>query len=157
MTNYISVEDQKVIAQRYRTGVILTLALAVSVLVYLLIARIITPETTIPGSEKWIQPIFIVVIVLGLAVVLIRRGLMSQALLAKVAAGGLNALLGRLLTITIICLVIAELVGLLGLVFYLLTGYYEYSWRLGVVSILLILYSFPRRSEWERIISRNTQ
>ena len=50
---------------------------------------------------------------------------------------------------------IAEAVGISGLIFYRLTGDYQYSWRLGVVAILLILYSFPRRGEWERAVAES--
>jgi hypothetical protein len=157
MTDYISVENQKAIAERYKIGVMLALVFGASVLAYMLIARFISPEASLPGSESLVKPILIGVILLGLAVVSIRRIFMSQSLLAKVAQGGVEAVLGRLLTTTIICLAIAEIIGLMGLVFYFLTGYYDYSWRLGVVSLLLILYSFPRRGEWERTISRNTQ
>jgi hypothetical protein len=157
MTNYISVENQKLLDERYRLGVYLTLIFGASVVFFMLIAHLIAPSTSVPGSEKWVQPIFVAVIVIGLAVVSIRRLLMSQVMMLKVAPGGANAVIDRLSTTTIVCLALAELVGLLGLVFYLLTGYFEYSWRLGVISLLLIVYSFPRRGEWERIISRNTQ
>jgi hypothetical protein len=157
MVNYISVENQKALANSYRTGVRIALITGLSLLVFMLIARFISPDTTLPGSERLFRPIFIAVIVLGVVAVAVRRFLMSQVMMAKVAPRGVNALLGRLLATTIVCLAIAELVGVLGLIFYLLTGDYEYSWRLGVVSLLLMFYSFPRRGEWERIISRNTQ
>lgn len=157
MTDYISVENQKVIAHRRKTGVILTLAFAASVLFYLLVARFLPPVSVTSGSENWVKPIYVAAVILGLAVITIRRLFMSQLLLGKVAGGGVNAVVGRLSTTTIICLSLAELVGLLGLFFYLSTGYYEYSWRLGVISLALILYSYPRRGEWDRIISRNTQ
>jgi TRAP-type C4-dicarboxylate transport system permease small subunit len=157
MANYISVENQQALTQGYSKGVKLVLAIGLSVLIFMSIARFISPGDTLPGSEKLVRPIFIVVIVLGLIVVSLRRLLMSQSMMAKVASRGVNALLARLLTITVICLAVALLVCIMGFTFYLLTGDYEYSWRLGVVSLLLILYSFPRRGEWERIISRNTQ
>jgi hypothetical protein len=157
MTNYISVENQRELANSYRTGVKIVFLIATSVLVFMLIARYISLDTTLPGSERWVRPVLITVIILGLTVIMVRRLLMSQSMMAKVAPRGVKALVGRLLTTTIICLVIAELVGIMGLAFYLITGDYEYSWRLGVISLLLILYSFPRRGEWERIISRNTQ
>jgi TRAP-type C4-dicarboxylate transport system permease small subunit len=157
MANYISVENQQALTQGYSRGVKLVLAIGLSVLIFMSIARFISPGDTLPGSEKLVRPIFIVVIVLGLIVVSLRRLLMSQSMMAKVASRGVNALLARLLTITVICLAVAFLVCIMGFTFYLLTGDYEYSWRLGVVSLLLIFYSFPRRGEWERIISRNTQ
>jgi TRAP-type C4-dicarboxylate transport system permease small subunit len=157
MANYISVENQKALANSYRTGVKFFFVIALSLLVLMLLARFISLNTTLPGSEGLDRPIFIAAIVLGLVAIAVRRLLMSQLMMAKLAPRGVNALLGRLLTTTVICLAIAGLVGIMGLTFYLLTGDYEYSWRLGGVSLFLVLYSFPRRGEWEQIISRNTQ
>jgi TRAP-type C4-dicarboxylate transport system permease small subunit len=157
MANYISVENQKALAHSYRAGVRFVLITGLSLLVLLLIARFITPSTPFPGSEKLIRPIFMAALVLGLIAVTLRRLLMSQSMMAKVAPRGVNALLGRLLTTTLICLAIAVLVGIKGFTFYLLTGDYENSLRLGLISLLLVFYSLPRRGEWERIITRNTQ
>jgi Na+/proline symporter len=157
MTNYISVENQKALANSYRTGVRIVLIIGLSLFVFMLIVRFISPTTPFPGSEKLIRPIFMAALVLGLVAVTVRRWLMSQSMMAKVAPRGVNALLRRLLTITFICLAIAVSVGILSFAFYLLTGDYENSLRLGLISLLLVFYSFPRRGEWERIISRNTQ
>jgi hypothetical protein len=157
MTNYISVENQKALANSYGMGVKIFFVIALSVLAFMLIPRFISPNTALPGSEGLARPIFIAVIILGLVVIAVRRLLMSQWMMAKLAPRGVNALLGRLLTTTVICLAMAELVAIGGFILYLLTGDYEYSWRLGGVSIFLLLYSFPRRGEWESIISRNTQ
>jgi TRAP-type C4-dicarboxylate transport system permease small subunit len=157
MADYISVENQKELANSHRTGVKIFFVIALSVLAFMLIARFISPNTTLPGSEGLNRPIFIAVIVLGLGVIAVRRLLMSQLMMAKLAPRGVNALLGRLLMTTVICLAIAALIGIMGFTFFLLTGDYEYSWRLGGVSLFLVLYSFPWRGEWERIISRNTQ
>jgi hypothetical protein len=155
--NYISVENQKAFANSYRTGVKIVFFIGLSVLVFMVVARFISPSETLPGSERLYRPIYISVIVLGVGAITVRRLLMSQFMMAKVAPRGVNALLGRLLMTTVICLAIAELVVIMGFTSYLLTGDYEYSWRLGLISLLLILYSFPRRGEWEHIISRNTQ
>jgi hypothetical protein len=157
MSNYISVENQKAYANIYSKGVKLVLILGSSVLALLFIARFISPRTTLPGSEKLIRPTFIAVILIGVVAVIVRRLLMSQSMMQKVAPRGVNALLSRLLTVSLICLAIAVLVGITGFAFYLLTGDYEYIWRLGLISFFLVLYSFPRRREWESIISRNTQ
>ncbi len=149
---YISVEHQKALAQRYKTAMILAFVFLATVLVIILIARIITPKEVVPGSEKWMQPMFASVIAIGLIVVFLRRILMSQMVLGQASLRGVNVVLDKLMTATIVCLAIAEFVAILGLVFYFLTGDYQYSWRLGVVSVLLILYSFPRRGEWERVV-----
>lgn len=150
--DYISVAHQKAIAPRYRTVCVLVAAFAASVLVYMLIARLIIPGASQPGSEKWAQPIYSAVIVLGLLVVIFRRVLMSRPVMASAAAQGAPAVLNRLMTVTVITAAAGELVAVLGLVCYFLTGDYQYSWRLGLVSLFLLAYSFPRRREWERAV-----
>jgi hypothetical protein len=82
---------------------------------------------------------------------------MSQLVLGQATLRGVETVLNKLMTVTIICLTAGELVGIMGLIFYFLTGDFQYSWRLGVVSILLILYSFPRRGEWERAVAASAQ
>jgi hypothetical protein len=48
-------------------------------------------------------------------------------------------------------------VAILGFVAYSLTGDYQFCWRLSVVGLLLILYGFPRRWEWERAVVAHAQ
>jgi hypothetical protein len=149
---YISVEHQKALNQRYRTAVIMVLVFFVTVIIYMFIARLITPGEPVSGSEKWMSPIFGCIIALGLIVVVMRRLLMSQTIMKQASRQSVNTVLGKLMTVVIMCLIAAELVAVLGLLFYFLTGDYQYSWRLGMVSIFLILYSFPRRGEWESAV-----
>lgn len=150
--DYISVAHQKAIAPRYRTACVLVAAFAASVLIYMLIARLITPGAPQPGSEKWGQPIYSAVIVLGLMVVILRRVLLSRPVMAPAATQGAPAVLNRLMMVTVIAAAVAEIIAVLGLVCYFLTGDYQYSWRLGLVSLFLLAYSFPRRREWERAV-----
>lgn len=155
--DYISAEDQKALNQRYRTTVIIVMAIGISVLIYMLVAKFIPPKDSPPGSETWMQPIYSGAIVLGLAVVALRRILLSRMFLKPAIERGVPAVLGSLQTLTILCCALAEVAGLGGLIFYLLTGDYQYSWRLGVVSLFLIMYSFPRRGEWERAVAESAK
>lgn len=154
---YLPAEQQQKIVKTYKTATLLVFAFAVSVLVYMLIARFIAPGESPPGSERWAKLIYSAVLVLGLGVVTLRRVLMSRAVMAQAARRGAQAVLNKLLTVTVIAAAVAEVVAILGLVFYLLTGEYEYSWRLGVISLLLLAYSFPRRGEWERAVAASVK
>ncbi|HKX30780.1 MAG TPA: hypothetical protein VJ302_24025 [Blastocatellia bacterium] len=153
---YISVADQKIFNQRYKMAATVVAAFGLTVLVYMLVARIVIPTDFVPGSEKWSGQIYIGVIVLGLIVVVLRRLLLSSLLMKQAASRGAQAVLSKLLIVTVVCAVIAEVVAIAGLVFYLLTGDYQYSWRLGMVSLFLIIYSFPRRREWAHLIASKT-
>ncbi|MGH9840978.1 MAG: hypothetical protein ACREEM_19665 [Blastocatellia bacterium] len=154
---YVSVEHQKAIAPRYRQAALIIGGFIASVLLYMAIARLITPGDGQPGSEKWQQPIYSAVLVLGLVVVVLRRLLMSQSVMNRAAAGGADNVLRKLLTATIVIAAAAEVIAILGLIFYLLTADYQYSWRLGVISLLLLAYAFPRRGEWERILTASAE
>lgn len=136
---------------------IIVMAFGITVLLYMLIAKFIPPRESPPGSETWAQPVYSGAIVLGLAVVVLRRILLSKMFMRQAVERGVNAVLSSLQTLTIICCALAELAGIAGLFFYLMTGDSQYSWRLGVVSIFLILYSFPRRGEWERTVAESAK
>lgn len=155
--NYISAEDQRILNQRYRTTAILVMAFGISVMIYMLIAKFIPPRESPPGSETWAQPIYSGAIVLGLVVVALRRILMSGMFLKSAIQRSAAAVLKNLQAMTILCCALAEAAGIGGLVFYLLSGDYQYSWRLGVVSLFLIVYSFPRRGEWERAVAESSK
>ena len=150
---YIPVEYQQALAQRYRTAAIIVMAFCVSVLLYLVIAKFITVDDIKPGVETWQQPVYSAVIVLGVVVVALRRILMSKPLMATATERGAGAVLQHLFTMTIVICALAEIAAIGGLVLYVMPGDYQYSWRLGVVSLFLLLYTFPRRGEWARAVA----
>ena len=145
---YIPVEYQQALAQRYRAAAIIVAAFCVSVLVCLLVARFITVDDIKPGVETWQRPVYSAAIALGVLVIAMRRILMSKPLMATATARGASAVLQHLFTMTVIIGALAEIAGIGGLVLYLLTGDYDYSWRLGGVGLVLLLYTLPRRGEW---------
>lgn len=147
---YIATEVQKLIDQRYRLTIMIVAVFFISVIVFMLVGRFVTPGESTPGSEKWGQTIYSIVIVLGVITVALRRILMSRMLMSQAAAGGAGAVLRQMSTISIIGAAMGEATAIIGLVAYLLTADYQYSWRLGAVGLFLILYSFPRRGEWVR-------
>jgi hypothetical protein len=154
---YVSVEHQKAIAPRYRVATMIVASFAATVLLFLLIARVVTPDSFVPGSEQWQKMIYAGVLILGLWIVVLRRLMMSQAMMNRAATRGVGGVLQRLMTVTILIAAAAELVAILGFTFYMLTGDYQYSWRLGVVSLCLLAYAFPRRGEWERIVTTSAE
>jgi hypothetical protein len=151
---YISVEHQKAISQRYKTAVILALAHAVTVVMFIVVARFIQPQEVVPGSERLVRIVPTIVIVLALGVVVLRRVWMSRVVFGSAMRLGASAVLNKLMQMTIICAALSEVIALIGFVFYLLTGGYQYSLILSLVSLMLILYTaFPRRGEWERAVT----
>jgi hypothetical protein len=135
----------------------ITLVFGISVLVCLLIAKFIKPGEPVPGSETWMQPVYTAAIVIGLLVVAMRRIVLSKLVMGPAATRGVQAVLNILQAMTVICSALAEAAAIAGLVLYLLTGDYQYSWRLGLVGLFLLIYSFPRRGEWERSVAESAK
>jgi len=151
---YISVEHQRAISGRYKTAAIIVFAHCMTVLIFIVVARFIQPAEVVPGSERLMTYAPMAVIVLTLAVIVFRRVWLSQVIFGSAMKIGVNAVLNRLMQMTVVCAAISELVAIFGFVFYLLTGGYQYSLVLSVVSLLLLLYTaFPRRGEWERAVA----
>jgi len=153
----IPTEYQRTFANSYRVAAIIVGSFCVAVLVLMLVAQLITPGESLPGSESWMQPIYSGVIVLGLMVVVMRRILLSNTFMRPAAMRGVQAVLKNLMNVTVICCALAEIAAIGGFVLYMLTGDYQYSWRLGVVSLLLLIYTFPRRGEWERAVAASVK
>ena len=150
---YISVEHQKAISERYKLASIIVIAFCVTVVAFIIIARFIEPPEIVPGSERLISIVPIVVIVMAMAAIILRRVWMSAMVLGVAARTGVNAVLNRLLQMTVVCAALSEMVAIVGLMFYILTANYRYGLILNLVSLMLLFYTaFPRRGEWERAV-----
>src|SRR5262245_64229116 len=154
---YVSVEHQKAIAPKFKVAAIIVTAIALSVILFMIMGKIMNPVEPALESEIWQKRIYGGVLLLGLIIVVLRRFLMSGAAMSRAAAGGISNVLRNLLTVTVIISALAEFIAILGLFFYLRTGDNQYSWRLGVVSLFLLIYAFPRRGEWERVVTASVE
>jgi hypothetical protein len=151
---YISVEHQKAIGQRYRTAAMLVFAHCATVIMLIVVARFIVPPEVAPGGERLTRIIQTVVIVLALGVIVFRRVWMARVIMGSALRLGVGAALNRLVQMTVICAAISEVVAIVGFVFYLLRGDYQYALILSAVSLMLLFYTaFPRRGEWERAVA----
>src|SRR5262249_17035279 len=150
---YISVEHQRAITERYKVASIIVFAFGVSVVVFMGVGRFIEPPEIVPGSERLNNIVPVSVIVLALGVIVLRRVWLSLLVMGIPGRTGVNAVLSRLTQMTVVCAALSEMVAILGLVFYLLTHNYRYSLILNLVSLMLLFYTaFPRRGEWERAV-----
>ncbi|MGE0131833.1 MAG: hypothetical protein AB7U82_27430 [Blastocatellales bacterium] len=156
---YISVEHQRAISPRYKTALMVVFVFCVSVILFAVVGRFADPEAA-PGSERLIKIFPVVVIVLAFGVIVLRRVWMSVLVMAGAARTGVNAVLNRLVQMSVVCAALSEIVAILGFVFYMLTGNYRYLLILCLVSLMLLFYTaFPRRGEWDRAVAAaaNTQ
>lgn len=105
-----------------------------------------------PGSESLIRPVYLGAIVIGLLVVATRRLATSSLILRAMKQAGDGKALRMLTALSLVCAAVAVLVGIGGLYFHVITGDHQHSLRLGGVSVLLALYSLPRRDEWLKAV-----
>jgi len=150
---YISVEHQKAISERYKVASIIVIAFCVTVVAIIIIARFIEPPEIVPGSERLTAIVPVVVIIMAMAAIILRRVWMSAMVLRVAVRAGVNEVLNRLMQMTVICAALSEMVAVVGLMFYILTANYRYGLILNLVSLMLLFYTaFPRRGEWERAV-----
>jgi hypothetical protein len=151
---YISVAHQKTVAQTYRISVIIVLAFCFTPLLLMALGRFIGVRGAVldePTLELIKKLAYGSALVFGVLIVLLRR--FGIAALMGQRKRSVLAVLGHLRLLTIIGAALGELVTVIGFVAFALTGDYQYCWRLGVVGLLLILYSFPRRWDWDRALA----
>lgn len=151
---YISVEHQRAIGERFKIASIIVFAFSVFIGVFALIGRLIGPLERLPGNERLDSIIPAVVIVLAMGVIILRRVWWSALVMGMATRKGAPATLNRLLQMTIVCAGLSGMIAIVGFMSYLLTGNYRYSLILYLVSLLLLFYTaFPRRGEWERAVA----
>lgn len=153
---YISSANQNALRARYRLTALITAALGLSTVLYVIIGWAFAPAMP-RGDYEWLTNshyIIVGLVAIGAAVVvLLRRFFLSPDRLQSAGRQGVNALLSKLYLCSLTGAVIGDVIGILGVVASLITGNREYSWRLGLAALLLIAYSFPRRGEWERAVA----
>jgi hypothetical protein len=153
---YISVEHQRTMSERFKVASIVVIAFCVTVGIFAVVGRLIEPPETLPGSERLNSVIQPLVIVLAISVIVLRRVWMSFLVMGIATRTGVTATLNRLLQMTIVCAALSEIVAIVGFMSYMVSGNsrsYRYSLVLFLVSLILLLYTaFPRRGEWERAV-----
>jgi hypothetical protein len=104
-------------------------------------------------DQRLYGALWIIVIFLGLGALVLRRVRFNAARLQAVAdARGVTALLASLQKTTVFVAAIGGAVALVGYLAYLLSLEPWDMLRAGVVAVAVLLYSYPRRSAWRRVL-----
>lgn len=155
---YVSVENQKTLDQTFRITVIIVLAFCFTPLLLMALGYFIGAKG---GAIRDIETYLLMTkaayggaLIAGLGVVALRRFWMRFLRGGKSPA---SALLGKLRVLALLSAALGEVVAIIGFIAFSLSGDYQFCWRLGIVGLLLILYSFPRRWEWERTLATHAQ
>ena len=148
---------QNELTRRHRTATLvvagfLVLDIALVAIAFFAIDRIFRPGD--PARDAGlVMGLWIAVLVFGLGAFVTRRTKFAAMRLKDVAAvKGLSGLLKTLQDTTMQVACIGGAVALMGFVITILTGDWTNMLRAGGVSAIVLIYCFPFRSAWERVV-----
>jgi hypothetical protein len=155
---YVSTADQPKITQRLKQTRVLLAFLALTPIVLMIVGKLVIRESfdgDLATLQKITKLLYSGTIGLGLAVVALRR--IGLSLLTRRLSGATtDGVLKKLMALSLIGGALGEAVGILGFLAAFITHDYQFCWRMGVISLLIILYNFPRRWEWARAVTTAT-
>ena len=144
---------QDELARRHRAAT--TVVLIFFILDALLVAIAYFAATKIfrPADPKIAMGLWLVILVCGLGVFVLRRTRFSAMRLQDLAAvKGISAVLATLQGTTIQIAAIAGAIGLLGFMITIITADWSNMLRAAGVSVIVLIYCYPFKSAWERTV-----
>jgi len=149
---------QNELERRYRTATLIIAGFLVLNLALLAIAYFATDRIFRPGAPSTIMGLWITVLIFGLGAFVIRRTRFAAMRLKDIAAlrGG-SGLLKTLQDTTIQIACIGGAIALMGFVITILTGDWTNMLRAGGVSVIVLIYCFPFRGAWQRVVRQLDQ
>ena len=144
---------QAELARRHRTaamvvGALLGLTVALSV-----IAFVSSESLHRPGDPSLAMALWISILIFGLGSFVLRRTRFQGARLQDIAAlRGITGLLATLQGTTIQVAFIGGAIALMGFMVMIMTGNKYDMLRAGGVAAIVLLYAYPQRSAWQRLV-----
>ena len=140
------------VAAAHRSAQVIVIAFAASIVVYMFIGFLLAPRISQVDSQVPI-PFYVAAVFLAFGSITLRRTQLRPMRLEVVAGlRGTDGLLKHLVNITIISAALAEMIGVLAVVVAFSGGTIWDVVRLGVVALVITLYSYPRRAAWQKTI-----
>jgi hypothetical protein len=150
-----SVDLQNELIRRYRTSTLVVAGFLVLDVALVAIAFVATDRVFRPGDPSLVMGLWIAVLVFGLGAFVIRRTKFAAMRLQDIAAvKGVSGLLKTLQDTTIQVACIGGAIALMGFVITILTGDWTNMLRAAGVSAIVLIYCFPFRSAWERVVTQ---
>jgi phosphate starvation-inducible membrane PsiE len=150
---------QSELRRRHRTATLAVVAFLILDIVLVAIAFFAIDRLFRPGDPardaKIIMGLWIAVLVFGLGAFVIRRTRFAPMRLQDTAAvKGITGLLTTLQGTTIQIAFLGGAISLMGFVITILSGDWTNMLRAGGVSAIVLMYGFPFRSGWERLVAQ---
>jgi hypothetical protein len=111
-----------------------------------------------PGDPTLIKLLWVLILIFGLGALPLRRTRFNATRLQDIAAlRGISGLLATLQGTTIQLACIGGAIALMGFILAMLTGQSWDMLRAGGVALVVLLYSYPRKSAWQRVVQEIEQ
>jgi hypothetical protein len=106
-----------------------------------------------PGDPSLAMALWIAILIFGLGSFALRRTRFQTMRLQDIAAlRGISGLLAALQGTTIQIAFIGGAIALMGFIVMIMTGNKYDMLRAGGVAVIVLLYAYPQRSSWERLV-----
>jgi hypothetical protein len=146
-------EIQGELTRRHRTAAMIVGALIGLTIALIVIAFVASESLHRPGDPSLAMGLWITILIFGLGSFVLRRTRLQGMRLQDIAAlRGLSGLLATLQGTTIQVAFIGGAIALMGFVVMIMTGNKYDMLRAGGVAIIVLLYSYPQRAAWQRIV-----
>ncbi|PYS23737.1 MAG: hypothetical protein DMF72_08065 [Acidobacteria bacterium] len=144
---------QRELEQRHRTAMTIVVGFIVLDALLLAIAYFTAERLTRLGDPSIIMALWIGILLCGLGAFILRRTRFATMRLKDVAAlRGASGLVKSLQQTTIQVAVLGGAVGVMGFGWAMLTRDWTNMLRAAGVSVVVLVYCFPFRSAWERVV-----
>lgn len=144
---------QSELEQRHRSATLVVLFFFALDIVLVVIAYLGGERIYRPANPQLAFGLWLVILVCGLGVFVLRRTRFSAMRLQDIAAvRGVSAMLRTLQNTTIQVASIGGAIGLLGFIITIITGDWSNMVRAAGVSVIVLLYCYPFKSAWQRTV-----
>jgi hypothetical protein len=144
---------QDELTRRHRKAAMVVIATLVMTIVLIGVAFVGGQRIYRPGDQTLAMALWIAIMVFGLGAVALRRTQFSAMRLQDIAAlRGISGLLATLQGTTIQLASLGGAIALMGFIVTILTGEKPNMLRAGLIAIAVLLYCYPRRTAWQRVV-----
>jgi hypothetical protein len=143
---------QQELVRRHRLSV-LFIGAAFGTTVLLMVIGYLGKFPLVHSNRSFAQALWVAIAICGLGCVALRRTKFSAMRLNDIAAlRGMSGLLATLQNTTLLLAVIGETVVIMGFITTMMTNDWIHVRNAGVIAIGVLLYSYPSRTSWERVV-----
>jgi hypothetical protein len=141
------------LARRHRTAAMVIGALLGLTIALIVIGFVSSESLHRPGDPSLAMALWIAILIFGLGSFVLRRTRFQTMRLRDIAAlRGTSGLLATLQGTTIQVAFIGGAIALMGFVVMIMTGNKYDMLRAGGVAIIVLLYAYPQRPAWQRLV-----